>query len=114
MPKHEFGIIDKLNNEKEYNIYEPEKYSCISIDDEIIYDLVDEFEKLNTYFHKIENKNFGLAYFGVTILPPSSLILFLDIIKKNENKFEEDQYQLFVNLIQSAINNKKHMIHFGI
>lgn len=114
MPKHEFGIIDELDLEKKYDVYEPEKYSCVEIDDEIIEDLLDELEKLITYFHKIGNENFGLAYYGVTILPPSSLNLFLDIIERNKNKFEEDQYQLFVSLIQSAMDKKKHMIHFGI
>ena len=30
----EFGIIDEFDEEKDYSDYEPEKYNCISVDDE--------------------------------------------------------------------------------
>ena len=34
MIKTEFGIIDAIDPEKNYNIYEPETYHCVAIDDD--------------------------------------------------------------------------------
>ncbi|CAH0295691.1 hypothetical protein SRABI133_04391 [Peribacillus simplex] len=36
MPVHDFGIIDNIENLKRNIGYEPQKYKCISVDDEII------------------------------------------------------------------------------
>ena len=41
MAKHEFGIMDiPPTQEQEYNTYEPEKYHCLSVEDEIIESLL--------------------------------------------------------------------------
>ncbi|MCB2291364.1 hypothetical protein LGK97_16680 [Clostridium sp. CS001] len=32
----QFGIINEFEKDKEYNDYEPQKYNCISIDDDIL------------------------------------------------------------------------------
>ena len=36
MAKHEFGIIDSFKENKWYSDYEPEKYNCISVSDDLI------------------------------------------------------------------------------
>lgn len=42
MIKTEFGIIDEIDANKDYGHYEPEKYNCIYIDDDI--GLVDQIQ----------------------------------------------------------------------
>ena len=39
----EFGIIDNIDNKKDYSDYEPEKYNCVAIDDDILNDWQDSF-----------------------------------------------------------------------
>ena len=40
MAKHEFGIIDSFEENKWYSNYEPEKYNCISVSDDLIEELI--------------------------------------------------------------------------
>jgi len=42
MAKHEFGIMDSFDENIWYNVYEPEKYDCISVSDDIIEMLLDD------------------------------------------------------------------------
>ena len=49
---HEFGIIDDIND-KAYENYAPEKYNCISLDDEVILDLIKPLSIIKTYFHRL-------------------------------------------------------------
>jgi hypothetical protein len=62
MPVHNFGIIDNIENEKSKIGYEPQKYNCISVDDEIIIHLNEHLSIMRTYFHSLERREFGLAY----------------------------------------------------
>lgn len=80
MPVHEFGIIDNTENVKRNIGYEPQKYKCISVDDEIIIDLNENLSIMRTYFHSLERPEFGLAYWGITIIPPESLPMFFDVV----------------------------------
>lgn len=36
---HDFGIIEEFDSQKSYNDYTPEKYGCVSVDDDIISNL---------------------------------------------------------------------------
>lgn len=49
MAKHEFGIIDSFEENKWYSNYEPEKYNCISVSDDLIEELI---IKYNPEFRK--------------------------------------------------------------
>lgn len=47
----EFGIILELDEKHVYTEYEPEKYGCVAIDDDLyIDDWWDELKKMHTYF----------------------------------------------------------------
>jgi len=59
---HEFGILDEFDKRKEYKDYEPHKYNCISIDDDLINDLMPNLSRMKTYFHTFERPEYGLAY----------------------------------------------------
>lgn len=84
--KHEFGIIDSFEENKWYSDYEPEKYNCISVDDDLIGELTIRYDEelmvIKTYFIVSTQVGKGLDYCGVTLIPPESLKQFRDIIIK--------------------------------
>jgi hypothetical protein len=91
MPVHEFGMIDNIENEKNDIGYEPLKYNCISVDDEIVNSLNEHLSIMKTYFHSLKRPEFGLAYCGITIIPPELAIK-----------------------INHAKEESKHIIHYGV
>ena len=94
--------------------YEPEKYQCISVDDDIILDLCDALSIMKTYFRSLTIPDCGLAYHGHTIIPPESLPTFLDLVLSADGlKQYDDLHDLMGKIIQ-AKNENKYMIHYGI
>jgi hypothetical protein len=114
MPVHKFGIIDKIENVKRDIGYEPQKYNCISVDDEIINHLKEHLSIMRTFFHSLERPEFGLAYWGITIIPPESLSVLNDVITSSTMcKKSAELNQLALKIIKAKEENK-YMIHFGI
>lgn len=110
MPAHEFGIIDRLSA-KACNQYEPERYGCIKVSDSDMVPLLEELgARLSTYFHSLDRPATGLAYGGVTLIPPASLGEFRDILLSRHNP----AYDALIALIGKAIEQDRFMIHFGI
>ncbi|MBU5481447.1 hypothetical protein [Blautia sp. MSJ-19] len=62
----------------------------------------------NFYWHTLSAEGKGLAYYGVTLIPPYSLKAFIDAIadipELNELK----------KLLKQALDQNKWMIHYGI
>ncbi len=114
MPFHEFGIIENIQNEKRKISYESQKYNCISVDDEIIMHLNENLSIMRTYFHSLERPEFGLAYWGITIIPPESLSFFYDVVTSSTIcKKSIEINELAYKIIQAKEGNK-FMIHFGV
>lgn len=109
MAKHEFGIMNispKLN--ERYDTYEPEKYDCISVHDDYIESLLDKLSHINCYWHTLECPAKGLAYCGITLVPPSSMGQFIDLLAGSVGTDE------LKSLLSKAKEDKKFVIHFGI
>ena len=114
MIKTEFGIIDKIEKDKDYSKYEPQKYHCVFIDDEVyINDWWDRLVLMKTYFHNLNRSATGLARWGVTLIPPESLAAFQDIVISDKRIKEDNQLVLLAEKIQQAIRENKYMIHYG-
>ncbi|MEK4386330.1 short-chain dehydrogenase [Solibacillus sp. FSL W7-1464] len=109
---HEFGIIKDITEES-YKSYAPEKSQCISVDDDIITNLIGPLSLMKTYFHSLHRPEYGLAYHGITIIPPESLPTFLDIVLSADEKQCDDLNILGQKIIQAKQENK-YMIHYGI
>lgn len=77
----EFGIIHHFEEGKDYSYYEPEKYNCVAIDDDILNDWWNELTLIRTYFHSYSRRNLALARWGVTLIPPESLEAFYYCVK---------------------------------
>ncbi len=109
MAKHEFGIMKitpKLN--ERYDTYEPEKYDCISIHDDFIEPLLDKLAHIDCYWHTLDRPEGGLAYCGITLIPPSSLEQFVVLL---DGTIGTDELK---SLLLKAKAEDKFVIHFGI
>lgn len=109
MPNHEFGIIQSEPIKGlRFDKYEPEKYNCISIDDDFVEPLLSELSDIDFYWHTVDIPGKGLAYWGITLIPPKS---FDSIIDKIINISE---LSLLRELLLKAKIDNKYVIHFGI
>lgn len=112
MIKAEFGIVEDIESFKE--IYEPEKYNCIPINDFYINDWWRELESIETYFHSINRPSYALARYGITLIPPKSLGKFQEIILKDKRINTDDNLVELAILIGKAIEKNKFLVHYGV
>lgn len=109
MPSHDFGIMNKPPKpHKRYDSYEPQKFNCISVNDDYIMPLLEKLTSLKTYRHTLDNADSGLAYYGVTLIPPESLDTFIDLIYNNPELSD------LTSLLIKAAESGSYVIHFGI
>lgn len=109
MPKHEFGIMPRAPRQgKRYDEYKPHKYSCISVDDDNMKVMYAKLENIDFYWHTLSVKGKGLAYCGITLIPPESLNDFIKAIDADNQLLQLKQ------LLENARNENKWVIHFGI
>jgi len=109
--KHEFGIFDtEPVPAKMYDEYSPEKYDCIVMHDDYIEPLLEQLNVLETYTHTLSYPGKGLVYYGITLIPPSSLPEFKRIIDSTGLV----ELQILSKKIDEALQHNKFMIHYGI
>ena len=74
MAVHEFGILprDPVPGER-YDTYEPERYRCVAVDDAWAEPLAEKLTELPVYWHTLDQPGRGLAYCGITLIPPASI-----------------------------------------
>lgn len=109
MAKHEFGIMtDDPRPGKRYDKYEPWKYACISVDDNCLKGVGERLNSMDSYWHTLSVKGKGLAYCGITLLPPCSLKIFIDTISDNSELCE------LRKLLEKALDQNKWIIHYGL
>lgn len=111
---HQFGIIDHFDDQKKYNDYTPHTYKCISVDDDIINRLHRDISNMKTYFHSFNRPELGLAYYGITIIPPESLALFYDAVESSRDFKSSKELSGLASKILEATEEKKYMIHYGV
>lgn len=109
MAKHEFGImqIAPVTGQR-FDDYEPEKYDCISIPDDDMEPLLKELSDIMCFWHTVDTPGKGLAYYGITLIPPFSMKEMLSVVEKSSNLAP------LTGLLKTALSENKYMIHFGI
>ena len=70
----------------------------------------ERLEQLETYWHTMSRPAHGLAWYGVTLIPPRSLLPMARILKENGNP---ELYPL-TQLLERAATEGKTVIHYGI
>ncbi len=109
MPKHEFGIMQvNPKKGKRFDDYQHQKYNCISVDDDDLLPLLKKMNEVKCYWHTLDRPEFGLAYYGVTLIPPESIGAIIEIVWNNHNLSE------LLSLLSIAQRDNKYVIHFGI
>ena len=82
LAKHEFGI---MQNEPiagvRYDKSEPQRYKCISVNDDYLENIVASFEEIDFYWHSLDVPGKGIAYCGITLIPPTSIPAFMYVIE---------------------------------
>ena len=82
--------------------------------DLIIGKSLEELSKMNTYLGVPLRPFYGLNECGITIIPPESLESFRHIVIKHNSRIESNQLTKLIYKIEEAIQNNKHLIHYGI
>ena len=109
MLTHEFGIMQEdPEPQKRYDGYMPEAFGCISVRDDLILPRCAKLKALKCFWHTLERPGSGLAYHGVTLIPPESLEGFMDIL------WDEPELSELMTLLAKAQQENKYVIHFGI
>ena len=109
MAMHEFGIVSEIPKAGcRYDEYVPEKYDCISIDDDIVEVFANGLLDVEMHWHTIDVTGKGLAYCGITLIPPTSLGSVIDII----DGF--DELRELRELLKQAQQQNLYVIHFVI
>jgi len=118
LAKHDFGIIDIFKENKWYSDYEPDKYNCISVSDDLIEELIIEYKEeltaIKTFFQITTQPGTGLDYYGVTLIPPESLKQFRGVIIKANIHYQSQELELLIEKVSNAISENKYLIHYGI
>jgi hypothetical protein len=111
----EFGIVDKLDPEKDYgDPYEPKEYHCIAICDDALNDWWDELTEMKTYFHCLKRPDRNLARWGVTLIPPESLDILTEVIMNNtQAEYMSDGLEI-IEVLKKAKAENKFIIHYGV
>lgn len=111
MAVHEFGIMEDAPMQTQlFEVFQPEKYHCIIIDDDVIETILGDLLQTPTFAHTLKNPCYGLVYTGITLIPPQSLPLMLTVLQAKEQL----ELNPLINLIKEAIAKEKFIIHFGI
>ena len=109
MSYHEFGIMQTSPQKgQRYDEYEPNKYDCISVNDDYIEDIVEKFNDIDFYWHTLDMPAKGIAYTGITLIPPKSLQAFIAVIK------DIAELNVLRDLLENAFIENKWVIHFGL
>jgi hypothetical protein len=110
----EFGIIDEFRKDEDYSSYEPKKYNCVAINDDILNDWWNKLILIKTYFHSYDRPNFALARWGVTLIPPESLESFYSIVSTDRRSKSSKELINLMILLRKAISENKYVIHYGV
>ena len=109
MANHKFGIMQTApQNGRRFDEYEPDKYNCISVNDDYIENILEKLNDIDFYWQTLDVSGKGLAYCGITLIPPSSMEEFISVIENNSKLNELKE------LLSKAHKENKWIIHFGI
>ena len=109
LARHEFGIMQNVPKPRQrYDEYDPQKYNCISVDDNYVEIIDTDLNNVDFYWHTLDFPAKGIAYTGITLIPPTSIESFIAVIKDitELNELKE--------LLEKALAENKWVIHYGL
>ncbi len=104
---HTFGIMEEPPEPgRRYDDYEPERYICAWAEDDILSGV--PLSGIDTYFHTLDCPGKGLAWCGITLIPPAALPAVSALVDS------KPELQELAKLLERAETENKFVIHFGI
>jgi len=85
---HQFGIMDEVDEQKEYVEYAPRQYDCVAVHDDMLSSLEAKLSGIRTYFH------LGIStslFENVRTIGWLTEIVWTDKLKITEDRRYEDQ-----------------------
>ena len=103
---HEFCIMPEEPRPEEEFEYTPERYpDQAAVDDDLLNEFAgrrgDALWAIPTYFESLRRPERGLAWYGITLIPPASLPAFLDLFTGEPE-------------LADLAEQNKFIIHYGI
>ena len=94
--------------EQIFEEYEPEKYDCIAVDDEYVQEEAEMLAGVSVYWHGLDRPESGLAYHGITLIPPESIEEVIEAVK------DASGMERLMEMLVVAKRKRKFVIHFGV
>lgn len=69
---------------------------------------------LDTFAHNTNRPYKSLAYFGITLIPPSSHKQFLNIVSEANDEYKTEELEELMKKITEAIIEDRWLIHYGV
>ncbi len=112
----EFEILDAIESEREYSMRPHSEHFVAVNDDLYLYNWYPAlFEKeMRTYFNSLNQPGISLNRWGVTLIPPESLPVFLETVSNGPYYGRDPQLTKLTALLRQAIAENKFVIHYGI
>lgn len=114
MITNEFGILEPPSPNDIFEDYEPEKYNCIYIDDDYIDDWYAYIADIDTFYGSLAYPGKGLDRHGITLIPPESLTPFITVLQDDTRISTDKSIADLLNLLCTAKDSCKYIIHFGV
>jgi len=109
MGVHQFGLLPCAPCPGDrFDRYEPEKYQCISVRDDLFDHLLISFKAIRTYWHSTDEPSAGMDEAGITLIPPDSAGQMAALIG------EAEELTGLKKLLSEADHMRRWIIHFGI
>ena len=109
MLKHQFGLMmADLEPEQIFEEYEPDKYDCIAVDDEYVQAVAEKLAGVRVYWHSLDRPESGLAYHGITLIPPESMAEVIEAVR------DVPEMRRLMEMLVVAERERKFVIHFGV
>ena len=107
--KHEFGMmmVDPEPGQI-FEEYEPEEYDCIAVDDDCVQAVIERLKGIKCYWHSLDRTEVGLAYHGITLIPPESVGEMIEAVK------DVSAMERLKEMLVVAKRERKFVIHFGV
>ncbi len=118
----DFGVIPNVEFGKDYsNIGSPsnfkvlyEKYKCVSIPDDIVNEWIPLVQNIPTYLGSLSNSFMGIDHYGVTLIPPESVQLFIPIVATYVDSTSDGIINKLANLLKLSVEQGYYIICYGI
>ena len=117
-----FGIVPDIEDNKDYSLMGgPDDYKaiclpyrCVSVSDDIVNTWIPLTDHMPTFLCSLSRPNIGIDHYGVTLIPPKSVKIFLDIVRLYMDASQNESVEELVKLLLVAIEKSQYIVCYGI